>query len=120
MEVTHGCIRMYPEDIEQFFKMVPVGTKVRLLQQPYKMGWRAGTLYMEIHAPLDGPKNPETASLTNITRLLVSATNKATVGDRTIAIDWTKAESMFRKPSGIPEAMSLNSDPASEVIGSSN
>ena len=54
MQVTHGCIRMYPEDIEQFFKLVPVNTPVRIIDQPYKMGWKGQELYMEVHAPLEG------------------------------------------------------------------
>ena len=54
MQVTHGCIRMYPEDIERFFKLVPVNTKVRMIDQPYKMGWRGDELFIEVHAPLEG------------------------------------------------------------------
>jgi L,D-transpeptidase ErfK/SrfK len=38
MRVTHGCVRMYPEDIERLFGMVPVGTPVRLVDQPVKVG----------------------------------------------------------------------------------
>ena len=33
MQVTHGCIRMYPEDIEALFRMVSVGTKVRIINE---------------------------------------------------------------------------------------
>ena len=36
MRVTHGCVRMYPEDIERLFGMVPVGTTVRLVDQPFQ------------------------------------------------------------------------------------
>jgi len=28
MEATHGCIRLYPEDIERLFPLVAVGTPV--------------------------------------------------------------------------------------------
>ena len=44
---SHGCIRLYPEDIEQFFNMVPVGTEVRVVNQPFVFGWRDGQLYMQ-------------------------------------------------------------------------
>lgn len=53
MRVTHGCIRLYPEDIERLFNQVPVGTDVRILNQPIKLGWLAGTLFMEVHPPLE-------------------------------------------------------------------
>ena len=49
MRVTHGCVRMYPEDIERLFDTVPVGTPVQILNQPVKLGWLADSLYLEIH-----------------------------------------------------------------------
>jgi L,D-transpeptidase ErfK/SrfK len=102
MQVTHGCIRMYPEDIAEFYPLVPVNTTVRMLDQPYKMGWRGDDLYIEIHTPLEGEANAETYSLTNVTRLLVSATQ-----DRTVVIDWAKAERAFTQASGVPESVML-------------
>ena len=53
MRVTHGCIRMYPEDIEGLFEDVPVGTPVHIVNQPIKLGWMAGGLFVELHQPLD-------------------------------------------------------------------
>ncbi|CAK0751039.1 putative L,D-transpeptidase YbiS [Gammaproteobacteria bacterium] len=53
MRVTHGCMRLYPEDIELLFKEVPVGTVVRLINQPFKAGWLAGTLYLQVYSPLE-------------------------------------------------------------------
>ena len=52
MRVTHGCIRMFPEDIEALFKTVPAGTPVMIVNQPYKLGWTADGLYLEAHPPL--------------------------------------------------------------------
>jgi L,D-transpeptidase ErfK/SrfK len=103
MQVTHGCIRMYPEDIEQFFKLVTVNTSVRIVHQPYKMGWRGDQLFMEVHSPLEGQEDRDLHSLTNITRLLVAATQ-----DRSIAIDWAKAEAAFLRPNGVPEPVVLS------------
>ena len=53
MRVTHGCIRMYPEDIERLFEDIPVGTPVQIINQPVKLGWLAGSLFIEIHPPLE-------------------------------------------------------------------
>lgn len=53
MRVTHGCIRMYPEDIEGLFADIPVGTSVQLVNQPIKLGWLAGALFLELHPPLE-------------------------------------------------------------------
>jgi L,D-transpeptidase ErfK/SrfK len=111
MQVTHGCIRMYPEDIAEFFPLVPVNTAVRMLDQPYKMGWRGDDLYIEIHTPLEGEANSETYNLTNVTRLLVSATQ-----DRTVVIDWAKAERAFTEASGVPESVMLKPAPATAQV----
>ncbi len=53
MRVTHGCIRLLPEDIEELFGKVKTGTRVRLVNQPVKLGWDHETLYMEVHPPLE-------------------------------------------------------------------
>jgi L,D-transpeptidase ErfK/SrfK len=53
MRVTHGCVRMYPEDIERLFPDVPVGTPVQIVNQPVKVGWLGHTLFIEIHPPLE-------------------------------------------------------------------
>lgn len=112
MQVTHGCIRMYPEDIAQFFKMVAVNTPVRIIHQPYKMGWKGEELYIEVHAALEGSGDGEVRSLTQITRLLVAATQ-----DRPAPIDWAKAEQAFVRASGIPEPVMLPVAPP-QIVGS--
>lgn len=58
MRVSHGCIRMYPEDIEALFHRVPLSTPVWIIDQPYKLGRDNGRLYLEAHAPAEGPDRP--------------------------------------------------------------
>lgn len=50
--VTRGCIRLYPEDIAWVFEQVPVGTPVSVVDQPIKLGRRAGEIYVEVHPSL--------------------------------------------------------------------
>jgi L,D-transpeptidase ErfK/SrfK len=52
MRSSHGCIRLYPEDIEALFGKVARGTEVRLVNQPVLAAWRDGQLYLEVHPPL--------------------------------------------------------------------
>lgn len=47
--VSHGCIRLYPEDIASLFQDVAIGTPVRILDQPVKFAWRKGELFLQIH-----------------------------------------------------------------------
>jgi L,D-transpeptidase ErfK/SrfK len=52
MRSSHGCIRLYPEDIEELFGRVARGTHVRIVNQPVLVGWRDGLPYLEVHKPL--------------------------------------------------------------------
>ncbi len=53
MRVSHGCIRMYPEDIERIFPSVAVGTPVMIVNEPIKVGWSKNALYIEVHPDLE-------------------------------------------------------------------
>jgi L,D-transpeptidase ErfK/SrfK len=47
--ISAGCIRMYPEDIERLFATVDPSTPVTVVDQPVKLAWIDGELYMEVH-----------------------------------------------------------------------
>lgn len=49
---SHGCIRMYPEDVETLFRQVRPGTAVMIVDQPVKTGWQDHQLYLEVHPAL--------------------------------------------------------------------
>lgn len=52
MRVSHGCVRLYPENIEALYDMVEIGEAVTIINEPYLAGWRDGELYLESHLPL--------------------------------------------------------------------
>jgi len=58
MRVSHGCVRMYPEDIERLFPEVKVGLPVYIVNQPVKVGWRDKKIYIEVHPQLEGEELP--------------------------------------------------------------
>ncbi len=70
MQVTHGCMRLYAPDIERLYERVPVGTPVRIINQPFKAGWRDGVLYVEVHPWLEGtpPSQKNNAALSQLVR----------------------------------------------------
>ena len=53
MRVSHGCVRLYPENIEPLYDMVGLGEPVTIINEPYLAGWRDGELYLESHSPLE-------------------------------------------------------------------
>lgn len=50
--ISHGCIRLYPEDIRNFYPFVNKGTRVRIVYEPVKFGVRLGRVYVEAHADI--------------------------------------------------------------------
>jgi L,D-transpeptidase ErfK/SrfK len=54
MQVSHGCVRLYPEDIERLFPLVAVGIPGEFAYQPVKAGTRAGAVYIEAHRDIYG------------------------------------------------------------------
>jgi L,D-transpeptidase ErfK/SrfK len=51
LRASHGCIRMYPEDIASIFEGIPVGTKVTVVNQPLLYRWQGDSLYVQSYTP---------------------------------------------------------------------
>jgi L,D-transpeptidase ErfK/SrfK len=101
MRVTHGCIRMYPEDIESMFDRVPVNTAVRIVNQPVKLGWLADTLFVEIHPPLDEDRERFGDPLSYTLDLIAAA-----IETRPVRLDGRAIREAVEEMSGIPVAIS--------------
>jgi L,D-transpeptidase ErfK/SrfK len=46
---SHGCVRLYPEDIEKLFNAVNVGTPVTVIDTFFKLGWKGNQLMLEVY-----------------------------------------------------------------------
>ena len=53
MRVSHGCVRLYPENIELLYELVDIGETVTIINEPYLLGVRHGERYFEGHVPLE-------------------------------------------------------------------
>ncbi|MBT8421596.1 MAG: L,D-transpeptidase family protein [Gammaproteobacteria bacterium] len=135
MRVTHGCIRMFPEDIEYLFEQLRIETPVRIINEPLKIGWDGEELVLEVHRTLSSAP-PEDVTLADVADVLTanaaadddvqSQTDETTEGtapvqqsglteltaqfvaatqDRQGAIDWEFAERQLVTPNGIPLAI---------------
>jgi L,D-transpeptidase ErfK/SrfK len=49
--VSHGCLRLYPEDIEELYKIVKPGTRVKIIYESVKTGVYKDRVYIEVHCP---------------------------------------------------------------------
>jgi L,D-transpeptidase ErfK/SrfK len=106
MAVTHGCIRMYPEDVAALFPLVPVGTKVRLINEPVKMAWVAGQLLIEVHPPVDAEGQVVEPDLQVLEPLLDQV-----LGSDTAAIHWDLARDTLAAATGMPTLVGLAAEP---------
>jgi L,D-transpeptidase ErfK/SrfK len=108
MAVTHGCIRMYPEDIAALFPHVPVGTKVSLINEPVKAAWVSGELLIEVHPPVDAEGQPVEPDLRVLEPLL-----EQELGSDIAAIHWDLALETLGAATGMPTLVGLAAEPDS-------
>jgi L,D-transpeptidase ErfK/SrfK len=105
MPVTHGCIRMYPEDVAALFPTVPIGTPVRLINVPLKVAFLDGQLWLEVHAPVDAQGQTIAPELKDFEQMLDTA-----LGSTTTAIDWDYARQTLKLANGIAVTVGLQAD----------
>ncbi len=105
LAVTHGCIRMYPEDIEALFEMVPVGTRVSIVNEPVKVAWVEGELLLEAHPPVDAQGQSYEPDVEKFSGLLREA-----VGESTVAIHWDYAREVLARADGVLATVGLEAD----------
>lgn len=64
LRTTSGCIRLFPEDIRLLYNQVSIGTSVKIIHEPYKIGLYNQNIYIEAHEPLSDPYyNTETSDI---------------------------------------------------------
>ncbi len=97
MRVSHGCIRLYPEDIEALFKEVSLKTPVNIINQPYKIGVKDNVIYLEAHPFLDEDTQKYENNLTSVVALIIEVSD-----DKDYELDWSTAYAAINKPTGLP------------------
>ena len=110
--MSHGCIRLYPEDIAQLYEVVPVGTPVQVISQAIKIGWYDGELYVEAH-PESGQAD-ELESTGEIKSVDAHSRVDALYRITTLAgaardrLDWQVIRRAFDERSGIPVQVTVD------------
>ena len=109
---SHGCFRMFNNNVLQMASMVPVGTPVRIINEPYKIGVSGGKVYLELHQPLNVSDGslvavgaPSAASIEELNErynAVMNAVLKRPDLKDTIQIDRDKAWEVVRAETGVP------------------
>ncbi|MEH6578049.1 MAG: L,D-transpeptidase family protein [Amphritea sp.] len=94
MRVSHGCIRLFPDDIKTLYDSIDIDTPVWIIDQPDKAGWLGQLLYLESHpAGYKESISNEDQYLDEIWRVLPN---------ESIDINWSLAEQVHRRANGVP------------------
>ncbi len=95
-KASHGCIRLYPEDIPVLYQRVPVNTRVKMVREPLKIGVRHGRVFVEVHDDPDA-----NVDLRREAARLLSERRLATF------VDAQRLEKAIEEQRGIPVDVSL-------------
>lgn len=96
MEVSHGCVRMYPEDISSLFRQSPVGTPVRIVNQPYLTAWDGDALYLQAYPPT----HKDAKQINKLIKALMARLQKIERQSGK-AIDWDKVHAAIERSDGV-------------------
>lgn len=106
MQMSHGCLNLYPEDISQLFNDTKVGTSVMIVNQPYLLGRHHDMLYLEAHKPLQAKANFKRALFNQI---------KQAEKKYRLQIDWPKVEQIVEQATGIPTPILVHTQSTKEL-----
>jgi len=119
MRVSHGCVRMYPEDIEKLFPEVNVGMPVYIVNQPIKVGWWNKKIYIEVYPQLEGEELPY-EMLYEQTMELIKETFFKHNYQQELVVDGQALRKALEQKDGRPVAITLiptrKADPVDELF----
>jgi L,D-transpeptidase ErfK/SrfK len=95
--VTHGCIRLYPEDIIRLYPIVSVGTPVHIIYEPVKIGFQEGRIFVEVHEDIYH-------RIPNLRRFTLEKLERKKIQH---LVDGEKLEEAINRRSGFPEEVTL-------------
>jgi len=107
MQISHGCLNLYPEDISALFDITAVGTQVMIIDKPYLVAWEEGTLFLEAHPPLDKTKDFKKPLIAEIKQL---------VKKHKTPVDWLKVTQVLAAANGVPTPISVHSASFADLV----
>jgi len=109
MRISHGCVRLYPENIEYLYELVDIGESVNIINEPFLMGRIDGEWYLESHTPLEDDVTSPEERLENLLERSNGETDTGFSDD-----DLDHARLIASNANGIPSR--LGGDAVDEVL----
>jgi len=107
---SHGCLRMYPEDIQVLFDLIPIGTSVQVVNQPYVMGWQDGHLQLQAVSVLEDDRRDWRKSRHTLLQKTLTARIQQQLKALGRVIDWEAAAKHADAAHGLPVPVSMGDD----------
>ncbi len=111
LRISHGCVRLYPEHIETLFNKVSVGTSVKIVDQPYLIGWRDNMLYLSVHSSKVKQSKIFKQLKTKLFKALQKKPHLAGIN-----INWLTVEKVLEEATGIPSPVLTSHNPQAVSI----
>jgi L,D-transpeptidase ErfK/SrfK len=113
---SHGCIRLYPEDIELLFSMVPIGTKVTVVNEPFVFGFQDDKLYLQAFDVLEDDTRDWNKAQKKLVSKAIGADIQKELKKRNEQVSWDLVASVGHDPRGIPLVISEGGESLDQVV----
>ena len=97
MQVSHGCVRLFPEDIRLIFSLTNIGLQVKIIDEPFKIGILGNQIFLEIHETL-------VTEDINISYKNIQSMIETFMIERQLeaTIDWKRVREVLENKTGVP------------------
>lgn len=113
---THGCLRMYPEDIAAIYAAVPVGTPVTVIDEPFLAGFRGETLMLQTYPVLEDDRRKHAPRIEALLKKARATHRRRTGAQDHLTIDQAMVEEMRQKPRALTAPVSLPGISIAQVL----
>ena len=101
MEISHGCIRLFPEDIDYIFQLTDIGTEVIILDQPIKIARIENDIYLQVHPSYSTQYDYDLNKLRIQIELLINNETEL------IEINWDTVEILLKEQNGLATKVTI-------------
>jgi L,D-transpeptidase ErfK/SrfK len=116
-------MRLYPEDIAVFYDLIPIGTKVTVVNQPYVFGWRNGALYLQAYAVMEDDSRDWDKNRKRLLAKLLSPSTRQKIGQKIEGqddqVDWQRVADLAHAPRAVPVPVTGGQDGLDTVLAQS-
>jgi L,D-transpeptidase ErfK/SrfK len=113
--VSSGCIRMYPEDVVRLFEQADIGTKVTVVDEPVKLGWIDGELYLEAHpTQLQSDQIEVSGTFDPLVPASIVDQVQAVAGEHLDRLDWSGIRTATVERRGYPIRITRAAQPSDQ------